>query len=665
MGSALSTSTRPLHATIGENGKVEPDFHHGAQQSSKRMKAITVCTSTYAKHTRRLTASFFKWHPDGSLVVYCDDARIVSKELANLPCRVVELPSIRTIGVKRSKFEAYTLAAEDGDFLYLDSDIIVLGPLDNLQDQNSIVARRDELGECPFIENKLFPWASDPELKADRYINSGVIYFPSALLPTLKEIRLQSLKDDVWRRYTIEGMLSDNHFLCAFLAILNVPIRFADGAKYNWQALRSFNEMLIERRGVEIVNRRSGEPIHLIHFAGIAEIDDFILRLPADVLPLVANAIGARPADILQLFVSSQQTQSLLKPELMIETARLIANYPCEPSLPPTAPTPYLKNAGAFLSLALAEEPSNVTWNGFPCGGAYLNPSEYSFLRNAVVEKELRTALEIGGGYTSMLLNEQVPKVLSIEAHEGPWLDAARSRGCDVQHVPFNAESRRFDDIRLLHLISERNLYAPDLLFIDSPIGTANRESVLRQMEQIVRPRFIAFHDARRDSDMIYQAMLRMNFRMDSYLSTHRGFILLVADSEVPGPPPGARSDSTSCSFSIEILKPDSPMSRSETYRRIRMTNTGASAILAEGPDGLSLSYHLFDEDREATRWDNPRTALPCDLAPRDVIEMDLTFPRAALESEFLAFDLVCDGRYWISQLVPGFVFDLLPLKGI
>ena len=86
--------------------------------------------------------------------------------------------------------------------------------------------------------------------------------------------------------------------------------------------------------------------------------------------------------------------------------------------------------------------------------------------------------------------------MLSIEAHEGPWLDAARSRGCDVQHVPFNAESRRFDDIRLLHLISERNLYAPDLLFIDSPIGTANRESVLRQMEQLVRPRFIAFHDA-------------------------------------------------------------------------------------------------------------------------------------------------------------------------
>ena len=106
-------------------------------------------------------------------------------------------------------------------------------------------------------------------------------------------------------------------------------------------------------------------------------------------------------------------------------------------------------------------------------------------------------------------------------------------------------------------------------------------------------------------------------------------------------------------------------MSRSDTYRRIRMTNTGTNAILAEGPDGLSLSYHLFDEDREATRWDNPRTALPCDLAPRDVIEMDLTFPCAALESEFLAFDLVCDGRYWISQLVPGFVFDLLPLKGI
>ena len=81
--------------------------------------------------------------------------------------------------------------------------------------------------------------------------------------------------------------------------------------------------------------------------------DDFILRLPADVLPLVANAIGARLADILQLFVTSQPTQSLLKPELMIETARLVANYACEPSLPSTAPTPYLKNADAFFEFSL------------------------------------------------------------------------------------------------------------------------------------------------------------------------------------------------------------------------------------------------------------------------------------------------------------------------
>ena len=178
------------------------------------MKAITVCTSTYAKHTRRLTASFFKWHPDGSLVVYCDDARIVSKELANLPCRVVELPLIRTIGVKRSKFEAYTLAAEDGDFLYLDSDIIVLGPLDNLQDQNSIVACRDDLGECPFIENKLFPWASDLEIKSRSLYQQRRDLLSVGTASDSKGNPLTSLKDDVWRRYTIEGMLSDNHSVC-------------------------------------------------------------------------------------------------------------------------------------------------------------------------------------------------------------------------------------------------------------------------------------------------------------------------------------------------------------------------------------------------------------------------------------------------------------------
>ena len=73
-------------------------------------------------------------------------------------------------------------------------------------------------------------------------------------------------------------------------------------------------------------------------------------------------------------------------------------------------------------------------------------------------------------------------------------------------------------------------------------------------MEQIVRPRFIAFHDARRDSDMIYQAMLRMNFRMDSYLSTHRGFILLVADSEVPRPPPGRGQIAPAVRFQSKYL---------------------------------------------------------------------------------------------------------------
>ncbi|WP_262296293.1 hypothetical protein [Microvirga sesbaniae] len=566
--------------------------------------------------------------------------------------------------MKRAKFEAYALAARQGGFLYLDSDIIVLRSLEELIDFNYLVACRDDLSECPFISDKRFPWPNHPELEAGVYINSGVMFFPRSLLAILEEIYTASLDDDAWHRYIAPGHLYDNHFLCAYINLKCVPVRFENQYKFNWQGLRAGADILVSIKNDVIITAATGDPLHLMHFAGIEDIDSFLLRMKPDILEKVSDSTACKPVDILDLFQSPNQREICTKPDIIREVARLlISDKTTNPAVANT-PTPYIPIAETFLSFALSENFSDVRWNGFPCGGAYLNSQEYHFLRSIIRTKKLNSVVEVGGGYTSILLNGAAQTVLSIEAYQGPWLDAAIAKGCDVEHIPFDATTKRFNQARLEKAIRDRNLELPDLLFIDSPIGTANRDGVLRQIEDLVKPRYIAFHDARRDSTMIYEAMLRLGYRLDAYLPTHRGFVVLAAvteGAELPVQPDTVGDD---IAFTAEVVEwRREQRDTVGVLHKVRLTNTGSRTLAMSGGDGLFLTYHVVDSKGDVLCWENPRTTLPCDLEPGDEIILDVIFGPCDATSPYFYFDMVCEHRYWVSNISPNMNRTPVPLK--
>ena len=615
---------------------------------------MTVCTASYAVHTRRLVTSYLRSHPGAQVTVYCDAPEKVDRALAGFACRVIELPAIQALGVKRAKFEAYKLSAGQGSFLYLDSDVIVLAPLDGLADGKQLVACADDLSECDFIANRSFPWADDPGLEAKVYVNSGVMFIPAALFDFLDELHVYALNDATWVRYTIEGKLYDNHFLCAFLNKKEVPLRLVDALAYNWQGMRRGEEVLAQEEDGHLVNAPTSTQLHLLHFAGIRDIDGFLLGLSPAALRVVANAACERPLDVLDLFHGHSPSHAL-PGDVPREIARalVMAERQVQGACP-NDPSAYLPNSASFLSLALAEKPSDVLWNGFPCGGSYLNPQEYDFLRDVVRNNGIATVLEIGGGFSSVLLNQHAQKVLSIEASDGPWLDAALARGCDVEHIPFDPVERRFDEATLAAAIARRGLTTPDLLFIDSPVGTVSRRGVFSQLQRIIRARFIAFHDARRDADLVFEAM-GVGYLLHSYLPSLRGFVLLAAmpGAQQPKSVPAGGTDEGAYKFSATLVERRTfSTATGGVWRRVLLRNEGQRELRSSGEDAVLLSYHLTNSDGAGLRWDNARTPLPCDLRSGDELVFDVLFEPYEGDAYF-HFDLVCEGRYWVSQLGP------------
>jgi len=132
-------------------------------------------------------------------------------------CTVRELPEIRAIGVKRARFVAYSLALQNGGFLYLDSDVIVLKPIHELVEHSRITGCYDDLSSVRIIEDKQHPWAGDPTLENRWFINSGVFFAPRGRREFFDELLARSQNDELWHRY---GVLYDNSFLCAHFNLL-------------------------------------------------------------------------------------------------------------------------------------------------------------------------------------------------------------------------------------------------------------------------------------------------------------------------------------------------------------------------------------------------------------------------------------------------------------
>jgi hypothetical protein len=265
------------------------------------LQIITISTGNFRAFTERLLLSLQRSGGVFHLTVFCEDAAEFSLLPRLGPCTIEELPEIRSFGVKRAKFAAYSKKIKSGGFLYLDSDIIVLSPLDELADCKMFSGCPDDLSACSFIQNRRYPWPGDPALKNCVYINSGVFYAPFPTRDFFDELHELSLSDDLWSRYILPDGLYDNHFLCAQLNLKKQPVHLLDPLTYNWQGFYKEGTLQVCRRDNSLVNRESGTELKLVHFAGIQDIDHFLRALPRDISSFLYSrcVASARANDVI------------------------------------------------------------------------------------------------------------------------------------------------------------------------------------------------------------------------------------------------------------------------------------------------------------------------------------------------------------------------------
>jgi hypothetical protein len=88
------------------------------------------------------------------------------------------------------------------------------------------------------------------------------------------------------------------------------------------------------------------------------------------------------------------------------------------------------------------------------------------------------------------------------------------------------------------------------------------------------------------------------------------------------------------------------------TSARVALENAGSAAWPPDGPHRVCVSYHWLDELGNAIVWDGLWTALPRRVEPGDLVESDLVVRGPMPPGRYLlAFDLVADDRYWLSEV--------------
>jgi hypothetical protein len=275
----------------------------------------TISTESYLPYTRMLYHSLMQSNPEAELTVFCDSDLYAELFGHNERLRFRVLPSIRKLGVLRAKLDVY-LEMSDVPFTYLDSDIIVLEDLSCLFTGDLIAGCQVTLEECPFIENREYPWPEDPTLQNRRYCNAGVLFFPTTMRWFIETIRELAQDDECWRRYTIPG-LNDNHFLCAMLNRFDVEFRRLDPHKFGIAGFRDVSNWNVTRLGDHLVNQPSGEILHLAHFAYAQDPDYCYARMPAWLAAFLQDRGSiriSRPAEIAAAETVAKAADPLVEP---------------------------------------------------------------------------------------------------------------------------------------------------------------------------------------------------------------------------------------------------------------------------------------------------------------------------------------------------------------
>ncbi|MGE5570152.1 MAG: TylF/MycF/NovP-related O-methyltransferase [Rhodospirillales bacterium] len=639
------------------------------------MNIITVCDFRYAALARRLLISLGTSGTSYKLTIFCDDKSLFDPFQDLGRCEIRELPEIRSLGAKRAKFTAYVRALEDfGDFVYLDSDIIVLEDLKELRCNGKLRAAPDNLSACCFITDKRRPWPGDPNLVNNTYFNSGVLCIPQTLTGFFKKLRKLSLSDENWQRYIIPGKLYDNHFLCAHANIENIPVDPLDEEQYNWPGFLNLGQLQVIRQGERLINKRSGKSLKLAHFAGIPDVDKALCSLPVDVASLLCKRSTVHVAAPKHEFTRFQASLSdafsqpvsddSAKTEFEWMRLQLLtiaeANWRRDSAQQDSDPA-------EAESLQWPRVCCDVLWNGLQCGGACLEGDEYNYLAQLVASAGIGTAVEIGVGEPSICLRQRGVESVVLVPSRGPWLEQARAAGCRAVHVPFLWDRFEFDPEALASALKD----TPDkidLLLIDSPIATANRSRVLEQVLQMRAPRLVLFHDAHRDPQSVYRHQVDHKLRLADYLPSRRGMLLFAAGAEtvhsVPRPPENTVLQKKEWSIAIKNA-PARVTAGMEFALEMEVRNLGGHILSSRYRNPVHVSYHWLNDEGNPVVYDGLRTQLPFDIYPGDsaVFGVRVKAPdatgrsrlRVALVQELVAwFDADGTGSALLEFMVDG-----------
>lgn len=620
---------------------------------------VTIATASFLPQVERLVRSLRAVHPGDEIVVFVDDASAFSGLTPF--ARIVPLPAIADIGVKRAKFTMYRMAMDGGPFVYLDGDIVVLRRLDALFASAGLTASADDLSGCPFIVDRTHPWPGDPTLANRRYVNSGVLGFGAHLARWVSSMEALALDDEFWMAHIHPDGLFDNHVLCAMLELHDIPLTLVSATEYNWQGYRSpAGDLVAAALGGTLVHRGDGVPLRLVHFAGVRNVEEHLMSVPLAVAEIIDAASVAplspeRALAAVRAWHAPHGTRAHEDDVAIEVVSRALVD-----TMSPTSATPtFVSEPAATVSVALSLRPSTVRWNGLQCGGAYLEATEYVALRQICRATRAATVVETGAGETSRLFAALVPRCISLEPTSGPWVERALEAGADVRLVPFEPGAG-FEPAALRSALAEAGDI--DLLFVDSPVGTAARVAVLDQILERSAPAHILMHDARRDAVALLGAIPQGKYRVSMTVPTHRAFVLLsrldAADVEL-----GARPESWILhEFGADIVADMTGARRSDDRLAVpvSVTNRSSEDWPDQGDQPVAVAYHVRDGDR-IVQYEGVRTALPCRVDAGDVVSFEVTISLSDLPAGSYEIDLclVQESVAWFESVDPGSITTL------
>ena len=140
---------------------------------------------------------------------------------------------------------------------------------------------------------------------------------------------------------------------------------------------------------------------------------------------------------------------------------------------------------------------------GIPWGGGSITYKDWPYMKKIIEDYKVKTVLEFGVGLSSLLMSDEVEKIVSYETNE-KWIKEINSI------APDNLEIKHWDGFEI-----KEELGQFDLAFVDGPAGGENREFSTKIASE--HANLIIIHDAGRKPERQWQdTYLKPGFKMES-----------------------------------------------------------------------------------------------------------------------------------------------------